>query len=134
MAVKFKFKEEKSGLFRKIRRPVAKVLLKHNKENLWQPVDMLVDTGADYTLLPNYMAHFLGINLLKDCRVIDTRGVGGSSKVYFVKKKVAARLGSYNRMVLLGILQNNSIPPILGRHEFFETFKVTFEKFTVTFE
>lgn len=134
MAVKFKFKEEKSGLFSKIRRPVAKVYLKHNKANLWQPVDMLVDTGADYTLLPNYLAYLLGFNLSTDCKIIDTRGVGGASKVYFVKKKVTVRLGNFERKVSLGFLHGNSIPPILGRHEFFETFKVTFEKFTVTFE
>lgn len=43
-------------------------------------------------------------------------------------------LGGINREVPIGFLENDSVPPLLGRQEFFETFKVVFEKFTTTFE
>lgn len=44
---------------------------------------MIVDTGADYTLLPRFMAEKLGINLEKDCKDFTTFGVGGGRKSLF---------------------------------------------------
>lgn len=134
MPVTFKFEEVETVLFSKLRRPVAEVFFKHKNQNIWQPVTMVVDTGADYTLLPYYLASALGIDLLRDCKTIETQGVGGTSKGYLVKHKVKVRLGHFEKKVPLAFLPTNKIPPLLGRHEFFETFKVTFEKFTVTFE
>lgn len=134
MAITFPFKEEKSALFGKIHRPIALVLIKHQKEEVWRHVDMIVDSGADYTLLPRYFAQALGVNLSKDCRKVNTKGVGGSSVVYILKKKARVKIGEYEREISLGFLFNDYIPPLLGRQEFFETFKITFEKFYVTFE
>lgn len=95
---------------------------------------MLVDTGADYTLLPYFLAYPLGINPITDCKVIHTKGVGGTNKVYLFKRKVKVKLGEFKREIPVGFLDNDYIPPLLGRQEFFETFKVTFDKFYVNFE
>ena len=95
---------------------------------------MIIDTGADYTLLPRFLASLLGIDFAKDCRIIDTQGVGGSSRVYLFKDKIKVRIGDFHRQIPLGFLDNDYIPPLLGRHEFFETFRVVFEKFNTTFE
>lgn len=134
MSVTFKFKEYHSNVFGSVKRPIAEVLFQHQKDKSWQPITMLVDTGADYTLLPYFLAHPLGINLITDCKVIHTQGVGGTSKVYLFKKKIKVKLGEHKREVPVGFLSSDLIPPLLGRQEFFETFKVTFEKFSVTFE
>lgn len=134
MAVSFPFKKERSLIFGVIFRPIAEVSFKHQKENIWQSVTMLVDTGADYTLLPAIFALELGINLAKDCKKISTRGVGGRSTVYLFKRKIMARLGKFERQIPIGFLSNDYIPPLLGRQEFFETFKVIFDKFYVHFE
>lgn len=134
MSVTFDFREYLSSIFGKIKRPVAEVLLKNSKDNLWYPLTMLVDTGADYTLLPPSSAVTLGINLSKDCNLINTQGVGGTSRVYFLKRKIEAKIGNYHRNIPIGFTNNNSIPPLLGRQRFLETFKVTFEKFKVTFK
>lgn len=133
MATIFRFKEYNSGIFGKIRRPVAQVKFQNQKDNTWQPIEMLVDTGADYTLLPQFLAPILGISIYKDCKNISTQGVGGQSKVYFLKSKIKVKLGNINREVPVGFLENDSVPPLLGRQEFLETFKVVFEKFTTTF-
>lgn len=134
MSISFNFKEENSAFFGRIYRPVAEVFFKHNKLNIWQSVEMLVDTGADYTLLPRFLAEQLGISLTRDCRSFETSGVGGKSKVFLFKKKVIIKLGGLERKIPLGFLANDYIPPLLGRQGFFETFKVTFEKFILTFE
>lgn len=134
MAITFQFKEYSSDLFGKIRRPVAIVYLQRLESKSWIPINMLIDTGADYTLLPKYIAIELEISLLKDCKQVRSRGVGGYSHVYLLKKKIRARIGTYERNIPIGFLPSNEIPPLLGRQEFFEKFKVTFEKFKVTFE
>lgn len=133
MSITFQFKEETSPLFGTIRRPIAHTLLKHISMTIWQPVTMIVDTGADYTLLPRFLASLLGITLTSDCRKIANQGVGGSTTVYLIKQKIVVKIGSYARNVPLGFLINDYIPPLLGRQEFFETFRVVFEKYQVTF-
>jgi len=95
---------------------------------------MLVDSGADYTLLPYFLAYPLGINLITDCKIIHTQGVGGISKVYLFKKKIKVKLGEFRRQIPIGFLSNDYIPPLLGRQEFFETFRVVFDRFYVQFE
>lgn len=134
MAISFPYKKEKSSQFGITHRPVAEVYFKHKKEETWRHITMLIDTGADYTLLPHFLALPLGINLVKDCRLISTQGVGGKSKVYLLKGEIRVKVGDFERKIPLGFLANDFIPPLLGRQGFFETFKVTFEKFIVTFE
>lgn len=85
---------------------------------------MIVDTGADYTLLPHFYALDLGVDLKKDCKVHWTGGIGGKEKVYLMKE-IQARLGGWKRVVPVGFLDRDNIPPLLGRQEFLETFKVT---------
>lgn len=47
---------------------------------------MIIDTGADYTLLPKYFSVRLGVRLKQDCQVFKTAGIGGEEKVYFFKR------------------------------------------------
>lgn len=133
MPISFPFKSEISPIFGKIRRPVAEVFFRDKTHNLWQPITMLVDTGADYTLLPQFLAVALGVDLTKDCRGVITQGVGGASRVFLLKNKMEVKIGEFQRQIPLGFLDSDYIPPLLGRQEFFETFKVVFEKFYATF-
>lgn len=133
MSITFSFKEYNSPIFGKIKRPIAQVSFQHQKDGSWQPVTILIDTGADYTLLPRFLASPLGVNLLNDCKIISTQGVGGESKVYLLKKKIKVKLGNFSREIPIGFLTEDYIPPLLGRKEFFETFRVIFEEFSTSF-
>lgn len=94
---------------------------------------MIVDTGADYTLLPRYLANNLGVNLEKDCKIFTTYGVGGGERVYFLPK-TKVKLGNWERFIPIGFLERNEIPPLMGRHLFLETFESLFSSnYTVTF-
>ncbi len=134
MSIIFPFRKDTSPIFGIIHRPVAEVYFKHKKQNLWQSVTMVVDSGADYTLLPHFLALELGINLNKDCKKINTQGVGGKSEVYLLKSKTKVRLGEYERNISVGFLSSDFIPPLMGRQDFFETFRVIFENLQVIFE
>lgn len=133
MALTFDFEKDLSPILGEIRRPVAKVLFCATDKKRWYEVWMIVDTGADYTLLPRYFAKRLDVDLKRDCRIFKTTGVGGQEKVYFLQK-VRAKLGDWERIVPVGFLNRDNIPPLLGRHLFMETFEILFsKKHTITF-
>lgn len=126
MAVKFDFKKEVSPLLGIIFRPVARINFWSKRFNRWEPIWMLVDSGADYTLLPRYLAGVMGIELEK-LKQFTTYGVGGSEKVYFLPK-LKAKLGDWEKEIPVGFLDSNEVPPLMGRHRFLETFDTLFSK------
>lgn len=111
-----------------LKRPVAYVCLYSPKKdvdphNIW----MYVDTGADFTLFPKYVAETLHINLKKDCKRLKTHGVGGDETVYLLEG-LKVTIGEWERTITVGFFDHNDIPPLLGRHGFLDTFDVTFNK------
>src|SRR3990167_6760207 len=125
MAVTFSFERRSSPVLGEIYRPVAKVFFYSNSKKNWYGIWMIVDTGADYSLLPKHLSKRLGVNLQSDCRVFNTAGIGGVEKVFFLKS-LKARLGKWERNVPVGFLNRDNIPPLLGRHLFLESFDVVF--------
>lgn len=93
---------------------------------------MLVDTGADDTLLPHVYASHLGIRLDRNAQVFDTMGIGGSERVRLVRRW-PMRLGAWRREIPLGFLKRDDIPPLLGRQACLETFRLTLVRHRTTF-
>lgn len=134
MAVKFAFRKEKSSLFGTVHRPIAQLLFWSDKGKYWAEVWAIVDTGADYTLLPRFLARDLQVNLEKETNVCKTIGVGGSQVVYFLPK-IKVKLGPWEREIPIGFLDSDDVPPLMGRHLFLETFETHFSKnHTVSFD
>ncbi len=87
---------------------------------------MLVDSGADYCILEEEVADFLGINI-KAGEQIKTSGIGGNATVYYFDNiylniggiEIKTRCGFIN-----GKLVDGKIAGVLGRQGFFEHFKV----------
>lgn len=133
MAVlEFPFERRSSTIFQQVYRPIAKVSFWSNKIRLWVEIVMIVDTGADYTLLPRFYSFDLGIDLKKECIPYSTTGVGGTEKVY-IFKNAKIKLGKWQRIVPIGFLDRDNIPPLLGRQGFLETFKVLLYKHNTYF-
>lgn len=129
MDVKFDYRYGGKGFFGAVYRPVAKVSFQSPVEDkLWVSTWMVVDTGADFTVLPRYISKDLGVSLETDCVVDTTRGVGGEETVYLMKKKMLARVGELERRVPVAFFAADEIPPLLGRLGFLETFDVEFLK------
>lgn len=134
MRLTFPFEKQPTNIFGVIHRPIADVLFWSVPLKNWVPVKMVVDTGADYTLLPRWLAPKLGINLTRHCHAFTTHGVGGNQKVYVVTHGWKTKLGKWENDIILGFLSDDNIPPLLGRLHFLEKLKVTFENFTTTFQ
>ena len=128
MDIKFPFEDEGETIFGRIFRPVAKVTLQSPYVNIAVDVWMVVDTGADYTILPRHFSEKLRISLEKNCLKTTTFGVGGEQIIYFFKERIKAKIGSEQRKVPIAFFDSNEIPPLLGRLGFLETFNTEFLK------
>lgn len=133
MPVIFKFRPEKSTIFGQIFRPEALVFFHSPEQDVWIPIWMIVDSGADYTLLPKWYSNILGINLKKDCELFSTSGIGGNEEVYLARN-VKVRLGEWGFEIPVGFLGRDTIPPLFGRQAFLEKIKTTFDRHRTIFE
>jgi hypothetical protein len=127
MNLKFNFRTEKSALLGTIHRPVAQIYFWSEKRSYWTEVWAIVDSGADYTLLPRFLSEDLQIDLEKDCQIYTTFGVGGIQRSYFLPQ-ITAKLGPWTRKIPIGFLDSDEVPPLMGRHLFLETFETHFSK------
>ena len=117
----------------KIYRPYAIVLAYSKVRKKWQPLEMIIDTGADYSLLPKRYAPILGIDLAQECQVETTAAIGGVETVYQYQK-LPIRIGDCQKQVPVGFLERNDIPPLLGRLNCLELFRLIFENKNSLFE
>lgn len=129
----FPYEEKLSKIFQKIKRPVAPVKIWSSFFSEWITFSMVVDTGADYTILSIYNALTLGIDINKDCRKLETIGIGGKQTVYFYNKKIKIKIGDCELKIPVGFAQSGNIPAILGRQGCLDNFKLTFHNFKTTF-
>ncbi len=127
MKLTFPFEPETSGLFGHVYRPVIQCDFWSLRLQKWITIDTLIDTGADYSLLPHFLAYNLGIDLKKDCKRIQTMGVGGGETVYFYPK-CKIHLGRRSFFIPLGFLSHDDIPALLGRQECLDRFKILLDK------
>ena len=81
---KFPFKKIGKEYLGAIWRPYATVSIKA-KNTDWILVQMLVDSGADYTLLPRKYAELLGIDFSK-CVPKTTLGIGVPRQYIFINQ------------------------------------------------
>jgi predicted aspartyl protease len=128
MDVEFAYDDIGKSTLGHILRPVAKVTFNSLKENQKVDIWMIVDTGADYTILPRHFADKLRVSLEDDCFKDTTYGVGGGQDIYFCKKKIKVTIGNFLREIPLAFFDNNEVPALLGRLGFLETFNTEFLK------
>jgi len=128
MDVSFKFEDIGNTPYGRILRPIAKVVFKSPVSEKWVSIWMIVDTGADYTIIPRHFSEKLRVSFEKDCFKDTTVGVGGNQTIYFCKKKITVKINGSERQIPLAFFDNNEVPPLLGRLGFLETFKTEFLK------
>lgn len=128
MGVKFNYENVGKSFFGEVFRPIAKVSFKLPKSDLWIDTWMVIDTGADFTILPRYLSEDLTISLEHDCVKDLASGVGGDQATYLYNSKLKAKIGDLERTVPIAFLDSNEVPPLMGRLGFLETFNTEFLK------
>lgn len=132
MRISFPYKEESSPIFGVVRRPVAQVSFWSSQRKRWLSYTMIVDTGADYTLLPYSAAEDLKLDLGKDAQRLRTFGIGGTETVYLIKQ-FKIKIEKFELVIPVGFLARDDVPPLLGRQECLDKFKILFSKFITSF-
>ena len=92
---------------------------------------MVVDTGADYCVLPASAALDLGISL-KDCEPQKASGVGGHESISLYRR-VRLRVGRWEFVAPVGFLKRDGVPPLLGRYRALDLFDLRLRNFTTSF-
>jgi len=124
--VEFIYREEESRLLGKVLRPVAEIDIRANGAE-WFPTLMYVDSGADISLVPRSFGQLLGLDVSKNLG--EVRGIG-EAVVPLSLQTVKMKIGPDTVEVKIAVALINEVPYILGRHDFFKFFKVTFEEYS----
>jgi len=124
--VRFTFSQGRSEIYGKLYRPSAKVYIRTDR-GTWLPHYMLVDSGADYTLLPKSIDEFIGLRKDIADHLYHSGGVGGG-KIWVVMRRLKMRLGDYEFMADVGWAHSDNVPLLLGRADVFERFEVHFKQ------
>lgn len=132
MKISFPYESEPSYIFGTVRRPIAEVSFWSEGRGRWLNYSMIVDTGADYTLLPHSAAQDLKIDLKKEGKDFKTSGIGGNEKVYLVEN-LKIKIGGINLKIPVGFLVRDNIPPLLGRQKCLDIFDLRFFNFNTHF-
>ncbi|MBI3540908.1 MAG: aspartyl protease family protein [Deltaproteobacteria bacterium] len=86
--------------------------------------DFLVDSGADFSVLPHSLATEIGIDL-KRCQTSTTLGVEGrGTKIHH--SRIVIKIGPWRGQIRCAFASHDRIPPLLGRLDLFSKFNITF--------
>lgn len=112
---RFSFKRVGKSPFGPIDRPLVDVFFQSQDHHRIVPVKMIIDTGADYTLLPARYADLLAVSLERECVRNMSQGIGGKEAVYLFRKKIKIFINRWSAEIPLGFLHRDDVPPLLGR-------------------
>lgn len=91
----------------------------------YQAYRFLLDTGADFSMVPFSMAKDLGVDLTRCPRDRCTGIEGTPLPVYHTE--IGVRIGEVELLLRCLISENDATPFLLGRADFFSRFSITFD-------
>lgn len=130
----FKYQEEKSSLFKVIKRPLIELEIYSIKLKRWVPFKrVLADTGADICLLPRFMGNLIVEDVTTGIykRI---RGVVPNTFLNGFIHNVKIKIGVREFTAPVFIADSEDVTPILGRAKSLDLFKVCFDGDSTTIE
>lgn len=120
----FPYRREYSTLIGEIYRPIVIVYLQA-KNKRWVGFTLYADSGADITLLPESACEGLGYNL----KAGEPGYVGGITRgrIQVYVHEITMKLGEEVFRAKIAFAQTESVPPLLGRTDVFDRFKVCYD-------
>jgi len=120
----FRYREERSKILGKIRRPVAEVKILSLKGK-WVEFHPYIDSGADITLIPYTLGLYIGFK--SPSQIVELYGAG-SMGVPVEIRRVKMRIGNVDLEPRVAWALIEETPPLLGRSEIFDKFNITFKE------
>ena len=122
--IKFKYEHYRSSLGSMLR-PMADIILQVDSQKV--EVTMLIDSGADITMIPFRFGKALGLKQTLSDKIMEIKGVSGSG-VSYILKKVTLRINGKLLNIRLAWALIEEVPLLLGRMDIFNKFKITFDE------
>jgi hypothetical protein len=124
--IEFPYAKEESGVFGSVMRPRIIMDLFSIPRAEWLPIDdVLVDTGADLSVLPRFIGELL-VKDTTDGKYSEIKGViPGTTLVAYVHQ-ILARVGSLEFEAPVAIADSNDVPVIFGRVDGLDRFDANF--------
>lgn len=119
----FRYKSEKGTHQKIVKRPVADVWLKKGRG--WLEFHPYIDSGADVTLIPLSLGKLLRFKMENE-KIEEVGGIYGAVPVIYKKWKI--KVGTKILSVLIAWALIEEVPPLLGREDIFDFFKITFKQ------
>ncbi|MFQ5864873.1 MAG: hypothetical protein ACE5IW_06535 [bacterium] len=123
--IEFSFKKVSSSKFGQILKPVVPVTVIGPKRKI--KVFMLLDSGADISMIPYSLGEIIGLELDVATRS-EIQGIGEGS-VPYVLSQVRLRMEEVEISARIGWALIEEIPFILGRLDLFEQLAIEFREF-----
>ena len=101
---------------------IVEVLLVSGK---YQPIEFILDSGADCTVVPHFVSHLTGNQLppTPDAHMI---GIAGVSMPCY-KGNLSLKIGAEKFNVRCLFTESDKAPILIGRIDFFSRFQVLFD-------
>jgi len=124
----FNYKEGKSDLFTKVKRPLIDIEAFSENRNIWVLLyEVLADTGADISIFPRIIGRLI-FNDITDGKQIEIRGVVPYSRLICYLHKVKVRINGRNFTMPVAVADSDDAPLILGRVNGLDLFDASFLK------
>lgn len=121
----FSYTQHASDIYRIVHRPESRVAIRSTRGS-WLSHAMIVDSGADFSVLPKSVGEFLGMRKTATDRLHHVGAVGGA--IWVVMRRVSMRIGPHEFTADAGWASTDAVPALLGRADVFDRFDVVFRQ------
>lgn len=126
LAMRVPYTEKESRILGKVLRPLIQIEVFSVMKQDWEIIDdVLVDTGADLTVLPRY----LGESIIRDIATgeyVEIKGVVPTSVLIAFIHCLKLKVAGIEFETKIAIADSNDVPPILGRCTALDLFTIEF--------
>ena len=125
-SLEFPYVEEESKIFNKVKRPKISIDFLSKLDGDWLTLDdVLVDTGADVSMMPRYIGE-LAVDDITTGKYVEIKGIEPSAVLSAFIHELNARIADKEFELPVAIADSNDVPSVLGRIKGLDIFDVDF--------
>jgi len=120
--------DEKSDVYKNIRRPKLALSLYSRKLKRWVKIDnFLADTGADISVLPKSLGTLI-VGNIKSQKKYQISGLTTNDNADMHIHKLSVKIGNKTFRTDFAISNSDDVPPTLGRIGALDKFQIIYDK------
>jgi len=122
--MRFEYTEKESRIVGNILKPLIEIEI-FSKNEVWYGLDeVLVDTGADITLIPKYVGEEI-VDEIKSGQKASIKGISPVELIVYIHK-LKIKVANKEFETKIAIADSDEVPTVLGRFEALDLFKAEF--------